>query len=135
MTTSADGSEVPVQATSGMVQDTSEEVPAVPQDFSRVPGVGASTVGANPLLSSDPGEALRNPLVAEMNKLRSFLATAFPREMHRSNVTKAESPIDVAIRLLRGLGATGTGARCSAEYCNLAAGHDGPHGYVQYSPR
>jgi hypothetical protein len=135
MTTSADGSEVPLQATSGVTQDTSEEVPTVQPDFSRVPGIGASTIGANPILSSDPGEALRNPLVGEMNKLRSFLMQAFPREMHRTNITNAETPVDVAIRLLKGLGVVTAGERCSEEYCNLPANHDGSHGFVNYQPR
>ena len=130
MTTSADGSQVPVQATSGVTQDTTEEVPTIQPDFSRVPGVGASTV-----VSSDPGEALRNPLVGEMNKLRSFLMQAFPREMHRSNLTKTETPVDVAIRILRGMSAVAAGPKCTEEYCNLPLNHDGPHGFVNYQPR
>jgi hypothetical protein len=130
MTTSADGSQMPVQATSGLVQDTSEEVPTVQPDFSRVPGIGASTV-----VSSDPGEALRNPAVGELNRLRSFLMQAYPREMHHANLTRAESPVDVAIRLLKGLSAISTGPKCSDEYCNLPANHDGQHGFVNFQPR
>jgi hypothetical protein len=134
MTTSADGSQVPIQATSGVTQDTSEEVPTIQPDFSRFDG---STGAGLPegVVSSDPGEALRNPLVGEMNKLRSFLMMAFPREMHRSNLTKAETPVDVAIRLLKGLGAAGRGPTCTDEYCNLPLNHDGDHGFVNYQPR
>jgi hypothetical protein len=125
----ADGSQVPVQATSGLIQDTSEEVPTEQADFSRFNG---STMSA---VSSDPGEALRNPLVGEMNKLRTFLMMAYPREMHRSNLTKAETPVDVAIRLLKGLSSTAPGPRCTDEYCNLPLNHDGPHGFVNFQSR
>lgn len=124
MTTSADGSQVPVQATSGVHQDTSEEVPTIQPDFSKVYGIAA-----------DPGQALRVPLLAEMNKLRTFLMTAYPREMNRTNVNGSESPVDVAIRLLKGLGVVTAGAKCSEEYCNLPQNHDGPHGFVNYQPR
>jgi hypothetical protein len=124
MTTSADGSQVPFQATSGVHQDTSEEVPTIAPDFTRVTGSAA-----------DPGEAIRNPLQAELNKLRTFLMTAYPREMHRAVLTRAESPVDVAIRLLKGLSAIQGGAKCSSEYCNLPVNHDGAHGFVNFQPR
>lgn len=124
MTTSADGSQVPVQATSGLVQDTSEEVPVVQPDFTRVTGKAA-----------DPGEAIRNPLQAEMNRLRTFLMTSYPREMHHATLTRSESPVDVAIRLLKGLNVVTTGAKCAEEYCNLPQNHDGNHGFVNYQPR
>lgn len=124
MTTSADGSQVPAQSTSGFVQDTAEEVPVAAPAFMR---------GGAPI--SDPGEALRNPHAAEINKLNSFLMQAYPREMHRSNIVGSETPVDVAIRLLKGLGATVGGARCSDEYCNLPANHDGNHGFINYQAR
>lgn len=120
----ADGSQVPAQATSGYVQDTSEEVPTAHPEFMR---------SGAPI--SDPGEALRNPYAAEMNRLQTFLMTSFPREMVRTNVVAAESPVDVAIRLLQGMGSTAIVARCESEYCNLPQNHDGDHGFVQYSSR
>lgn len=123
MTTSS-GHQVPIQATSGATADTSTESPAV------VPGF--ITHGA-PI--ADPGEALRNPYAAEVNKLNSFLMTSFPGEMRRTNRQEFESPVDVAIRLLQGLGSTGAGPRCKQEYCNLPLNHDGDHGYVQYERR
>lgn len=119
MNTAADGSQVPSQVTSGLVQDTSDEVPV-------------QIYGA-PI--SDPGEALRNPFAAELNKLQTFLMQSYPQEMARSNVVKPESPVDVAIRLLQGLGAVTGPGRCPAEYCNLPASHDGDHGFVSYTPR
>ena len=124
MTTSADGSQVPVQATSGQTTDTTGETPADHPEFMRS---GAP--------SSDPGEALRNPYVAELNKLQTFLMTAFPREMARTNVVRQETPVDVAIRLLQGFGASAAVARCPDEYCNLPANHDGQHGVVNFAPR
>lgn len=111
---------VPTQATSGMVQDTSEEVAPV-------------MVHGAPI--ADPGEALRNPHAGEINRLHSFLMTAFPGAMGRTNVQTPETPVDVAIRLLTGLSATGTHRRCTAEYCNLPAEHDGDHGFINYTPR
>lgn len=122
--TAADGSQVPSQATSGYTQETSEEVPTAHPEFMR---------SGAPI--SDPGEALRNPYAAEVNRLQTFLMTAYPQEMARTNVVKAESPVDVAIRLLRGLGASAPVARCSDQYCNLPANHDGSHGFVNYDPR
>lgn len=123
--TAADGSQVPSQSTSGYTQDTSEEVPAGAPDF--------MSTGA-PI--SDPGEALRNPHAGELNKLQNFLMTAYPREMRRTNVPVQETPVDVAIRLLQGMGVTtGSAARCTAEYCNYPANHDGEHGFVNYTPR
>lgn len=119
MTTAADGSQVPSQVTSGYVQDTSDEIPV------RLSGAPIS----------DPGEALRNPYAGELNKLQTFLMTAFPREMRRTNVVRPESPVDVAIRLLQGFGASANVARCPDEYCNLPVNHDGDHGFVQYAPR
>jgi hypothetical protein len=124
MTTSADGSQVPTQATSGVTQDTSEEVPTIQPDFSRVVGIAA-----------DPGAALRVPLLGEMNKLRNFLMQAYPREMNKTTASGPESPVDVAIRLLKGLGVVTGGAKCAEEYCNLPVNHDGPHGFVNYQPR
>jgi len=119
MTSAADGSQVPSQVTSGFVQDTSDETP--------------SQIHGAPI--SDPGEALRNPYAAELNRLQTFLMTSFPQEMTRSNIVRPESPVDVAIRLLQGLGVvTGTN-RCPAEYCNLPANHDGDHGFISYTPR
>ena len=124
MTTSADGSQVPTQATSGYTQDTAAEAPTEHPGFMR---------SGAPI--SDPGEALRNPYAAELNKLQTFLMTAYPKEMARTNVVAPQSPVDVAIRLLQGLGATTATARCQDEYCNLPANHDGDHGFVQFAPR
>lgn len=112
---------VPVQATSGAVHATETESPSP-----------ALLVHGAPI--ADPGEALRNPHAAEINRLNTFLMQSFPREMARTNVQKPESPVDVAIRLLRGLTATGVYARCSTQYCNLPVDHDGEHGFVQFSP-
>lgn len=111
---------VPTQATSGMVLDTTQE------------SAQALVQGA-PI--ADPGEALRNPHAAEINKLNTFLMQAFPAAMGRTNRQTPETPVDVAIRLLRGLGATGTHLRCTSEYCNLPRGHQGEHGVVNYTPR
>ncbi len=122
--TTPQGHEVPVQATSGATADTSTESPAF------VPGF---MVSGAPI--TDPGEALRNPYAAEVNRLNGFLMQAFPAEMNRTNRPISETPVDAAIRLLVGLGATGTGPRCAVEYCNLAANHDSPHGFVQYQSR
>lgn len=123
MTTST-GSQMPSQATSGYIHDTSVEGPSVTPEF--------MDHGA-PL--KDPGEALRNPYAAEINRLHSFLMINFPREMQRTNVPNGEGPVDVAIRLLQGLGATGAGPRCSQEYCNLPLNHDGEHGFINYQTR
>lgn len=120
MNTAADGSQVPSQVTSGYVQDTSDEVPV------------AKVAGA-PM--NDPGTALRDPSAAELNKLHTYLMTAYPQEMARSNVVKPESAADVAIRLLSGLGVVTGTSRCPAEYCNLPANHDGDHGFISYTPR
>lgn len=110
---------VPTQATSGAVHDTTAE------------GSPLATPSA-PI--SDPGEALRNPHAGEVNRLNSFLMRSFPEAMGRTNRQAPESPVDVAIRLLSGLSATGVHPRCPAEYCNLPAQHDGEHGYVNYTP-
>lgn len=122
MTPSADGSQVPAQVTSAYTQDTADEAPVTHPD-----------VVGTPL--SDPGEALKDPAKAELNKLHTFLMTAYPQEMTRSNVVKPESSVDVAIRLLQGLGVTTGTPRCPAEYCNLPANHDGAHGFITYTPR
>jgi hypothetical protein len=122
--TTPSGHQVPLQATSGATYDTSVEAPSQAADF--------MTHGA-PI--TDPGTALRNPYAAEVNRLNSFLMSAFPGEMNRTNVVGGESPVDVAIRLLQGLGSTGAGARCGTQYCNLPRNHDGQHGYVQYQSR
>lgn len=119
MTTSANGSQVPTQVTSGYVQETSEEVP--------VPIHGAPI--------ADPGEALRNPFAGEINRLHGFLMVSFPNEMNRSNLVAPESPVDVAIRLLKGLSTVGGGTRCPVEYCNLPINHDGDHGFISYTSR
>jgi hypothetical protein len=121
--TTPSGHQVPVQATSGATYDTSEESPSI------VPGF------AHGAPISDPGEALHNSQAADLNRLNSFLMTSFPREMQRTNRAVPESPVDVAIRLLRGLGSTGTGVRCSQEYCNLPIDHDGDHGFINYETR
>jgi hypothetical protein len=118
------GHQVPVQATSGATHDTSTESPAF------VPGF--MTHGA-PI--ADPGVALRNPHAAEVNRLNTFLMTRFPAEMSRTRAASRETPVDVAIRLLQGLGSTGAGPRCGEEYCNLPALHDGDHGFVTYQAR
>lgn len=122
--TTPSGHQAPMQAVSGATQDTTEEAPSA---FPPFMDHGAPT--------ADPGEALRNPFVAEINRLHSFLATRFPKELTRSNTVHGESPVDIAIRLLRGLGSTGAGPRCAQEYCNLPSGHDGDHGYVHYQAR
>lgn len=120
--TSSDGSQVPVQATSAFNQETSEEVPTVQQDFMRK---GAPI--------SDPGEALRNPHAAELNRLNSFLMEAFPREMGKQgNSSRMETPVDVVIRLLKARGALPGVRRCAEQYCNLPDDHDGQHGFVNY---
>lgn len=123
MSTAADGSQVPHQVTSGYVADTSAEDPSRAL-FMR---------SGAPI--ADPGVALHDWASGEINKLNTFLMTAFPREMSRSNVTAPQSPVDVAIRLLTGMGSVSAGAKCSVEYCNLQANHDGDHGYVNYTPR
>jgi hypothetical protein len=120
--TTPSGHQVPIQATSGGTYDTSEETPAV----------ALMTHGA-PI--ADPGEALRSPWAAEVNRLHSFLMTNFPREMQRTNVASPDSTVDIAIRLLQGLGSTGAGARCATEYCNLPLNHDGDHGFINYQTR
>lgn len=122
--TTPTGSQVPSQATSGYIHDTSVEGPSV------VPGF--MTHGA-PV--ADPATALKNPYAAEINRLHSFLMTNFPREMGRTNVPQGETPVDVAIRLLQGLGSTGAGPRCTQEYCNLPLNHDGDHGFINYQSR
>jgi hypothetical protein len=122
--TTPSGHQVPVQATSGATYDTSVEAPAQTTQF--------MTHGA-PI--ADPGAALRNPHAAEVNRLHSFLMTNFPGEMQRTNIAVPQTPVDVAIRLLQGLGSTGAGARCNEEYCNLPVNHDGDHGYINYETR
>jgi hypothetical protein len=120
----ADGSQVPSQVTSGYVQDTSDEAPATHPQYM---ATGAPIV--------DPGVALRDTYAAEINRLNTFLMTAYPREISRSNVVAPESPVDIAIRLLQGLSTVNPGRKCPAEYCNLQSNHDGDHGFVNYSPR
>jgi len=120
----SDGSQVPSQVTSAYTQDTASEVPVAHPDY--------MSTGA-PI--GDPGVALRDTYAAEINRLNTFLMTAYPREMNRSNVVAPESPVDVAIRLLQGLSTSNPGGKCPAEYCNLQANHDGDHGFVNYSPR
>lgn len=120
--TTPSGHQVPTQATSGGTYDTSVEAPAT----------ALMTHGA-PI--ANPGEALRNPYAAEVNRLHSFLMTNFPKEMGRTNVPNGEGPVDVAIRLLQGLGSTGAGPRCNQEYCNLPLNHDGDHGFINYQTR
>lgn len=114
--------QVPAQATSGLVVDTTEEG-ATPA-FMRH---GAPIV--------DPGEALKNPYAAEVNRLNSFLMEKFPQQMNLSNRQHNESPVSAAIRLLSGMAAGAPMARCREQYCNLPSNHDGDHGYVQYQPR
>jgi hypothetical protein len=109
---------IPTQATTGATADTVQ------------PGI---MVKGAPI--ADPAEAMHNPYAAEVTKLHTFLMTAFPGAMGRTNVVAAETPVDVAIRLLQGLSATGVFRRCSAEYCNLPDEHDGEHGTVNYTPR
>jgi hypothetical protein len=120
--TTPSGHQVPAQATSGTTYDTSVEAPS--QQF---------VSPAAPI--TDPGQALRDPNAAELNRLHTFLMTNFPREMQRTNVAAPETAVDVAIRLLQGLGSTGAGVRCTTEYCNLPLNHDGDHGYVNYQTR
>jgi hypothetical protein len=122
--TTPSGHQVPLQVTSGATHDTSVEAPSTVAPF--------MDHGA-PI--ADPGTALRNPHAAEINRLNTFLMSRFPREIGRTNVAVAESPVDVAIRLLQGLGATGTGPRCPEQYCNLPVNHDGNHGYINYQTR
>lgn len=123
MTTPA-GHQVPVQTTSGATYDTSVEGASSTPSF--------MDHGA-PI--KDPGESLRNEYAAEVNRLNTFLMQAFPAEMGRTNRPVAETPVDVAIRLLRALGSTGAGPRCSEEYCNLPDAHNGDHGFVSYQTR
>lgn len=117
---------IPTQLTSGQVADTTEEVPQLRMD-------GYMQHGA-PI--SDPGEAMRNPHAAEVNRLNSFLMSKFPRQMDRTNRPQQESPVDAAIRLLSGLATAGTGlVRCAEQYCNLPQNHDGNHGFVNFDRR
>jgi hypothetical protein len=114
--------EIPIQLISGQTADTTEEVPRLYMQH------GAPI--------SDPGEAMRNPHAAEVNRLNSFLMSKFPRQMDRTNRPQQESPVDTAIRLLSGMATSGTGlARCAEQYCNLPQNHDGDHGYVNFDRR
>jgi hypothetical protein len=113
------GTAVPTQATSGAVQETTSDI-------------GGYMVKGAPI--ADPAEALRNPYAAEINRLNTFLMTTFPRATGGHNRQMAETPVDVAIRLLSGLSATGVYARCPSEYCNKPEHHDGEHGVVNYTP-
>lgn len=118
--------QVPTQATSGQTADTTEETPRLNMPDYMQHGAPIA----------DPGEALRNPHAAELNRLNSFLMTRFPAETKLQNRQKPETPVDTAIRLLSGLGTQGTGIkRCGEEYCNLPESHDGDHGYVQFDQR
>lgn len=117
--------QVPAQATSGQTTDTTAEAPEV-----QLPGFmshGAPIV--------DPGEALRNPYAADVNRLNNFLMEKFPQQMSMTNRSKKETPVDAAIRLLSGLATGGAFVRCATEYCNLPAQHDGDHGFVHFQPR
>lgn len=114
--------EVPLQSTSGQTADTTEDSLHVEMHH------GAPI--------ADPGEALRNPYAADVNRLNNFLMTRFPRQMSATSRPVQESPVDAAIRLLSGLATSGTGlARCPEQYCNLPVNHDGDHGYVTYDRR
>lgn len=118
--------QVPTQATSGQVADTTEDTP-------QLDGANYMRHGA-PV--TDPHEVMNNPFAADVNRLNSFLMTRFPRQMDLTNRQKGESPVDVAIRLLSGLGTSGTGLqRCPEQYCNLPMDHDGEHGYVNFDRR
>jgi hypothetical protein len=117
--------QVPAQATSGQVVDTTEDGTVVP-----IP-----TFMNHGAPISDPGEALRNPYAADVNRLNNFLMEKFPQEMSRTNRPVRETPVDTAMRLLAGMATGGVFARCAAEYCNLPAEHDGDHGYVHYQAR
>lgn len=118
--------EVPAQSTSGQNADTTEDVPKL--NMPEYMRHGAPIV--------DPGEALRNPHAAEVNRLNSFLLKQFPRQMDLTNRPQQETPVDAAIRLLSGLGTSGTHlVRCAEQYCNLPQGHDGDHGYVNFEQR
>jgi hypothetical protein len=117
--------QIPAQVTSGQTVDTTEDgLPATAPAFMQH---GAPI--------SDPGEALRNPHAADLNRLNSFLMERFPQQMSRTNRPIQETPVDTAIRLLSGLSSTGVFARCTESYCNLPEAHDGDHGFVQYAPR
>lgn len=117
--------ELPSQMTTGHTTDTSEDgaVVAAPEFMRHNAPI------------ADPGEALRNPHAAEVNKLNTFLMQKFPREVARTNRQAPESPVDAAIRLLSGMAAGTAYSRCETEYCNLPKNHDGDHGFVNYQPR
>lgn len=116
------GHQVPSQAVSGGTYDTSVESPST-----------QFTTPVAPI--ADPGQALRDSNAAELNRLHTFLMTNFPREMQRTNVAVPETAVDVAVRLLQGLGSTAAGPRCPQEYCNLPLNHDGDHGFINYQTR
>lgn len=75
--------------------------------------------------TADPG--------GEVDRLTQFLFDRFPGEMDRTNRQVAETPVDVAIRLLSALSGQGTSIeRCDREYCNKPRGHQDLHGWVHY---
>lgn len=108
--------EVPSVATTGQTHDTSEDNAALELPH------GAP--------ASDPGQVLNNPHLAELQRLHNFLMLNYPSEMGRTNRQTAESPVEVAMRLLSGTSHT-TKTPCSQPYCNLPADHGGDHGWVQ----
>jgi hypothetical protein len=111
--------EVPLQSTSGQNADTTED------------GLHADLPHGAPI--ADPGEALRNPYAADVNRLNNFLMTRFPRQMSGPTRPVQEGPVDAAIRLLSGMATSGTGIqRCPEQYCNYPVNHDGDHGYVTF---
>jgi len=67
----------------------------------------------------------------QVQKLATWLETNFGDEVHRTNVQRPETPVDLAIRLMAGFAhSSGLVERCDTEYCNKPKGHTDPHGIV-----
>lgn len=107
--------DVPTMATSGGTHDTTED--------------NAQLVLPKPP-TDDPGEALSNPHVADLNRLHNFLIVNYPNEFNRTNRQKPETAVEIAMRLLSGVG-TSRVPTCQSPYCNLPNNHQGDHGWVQ----
>lgn len=77
----------------------------------------------------DPAAALGDPLAADHNRLRSYLAARFPGEFEADLARGQSSAVTLACRLLDRLPLTpGTGVPpCVVARCNKPAGHIDPH--------
>lgn len=110
--------EVPSVATTGQTHDTTEDNAQL-----QLPNSGAP--------ASDPGQALHNPALADLQRLHNFLMLNYPKEFARTNRQRPETAVEVAMRLLSGVHNSKV-ATCSAPYCNLPEDHQSPeHGWVQ----